>query len=1330
MSRKMLHGLLTAAGLSLLLASSAGLAQVQPEIGYFGTCTAGNSCSIETVLSSGADLCNDGVDNDGNGYCDAGGCSGMAAEPHCQSEVLCQDGADNDGDSLTDGDDLDCRCIRVAASLPGGNVCTANDITVSYSAQPVVSDGCINSTDYVVAQLFADITVKPERYDLGMWISLDGNDGVDGTVCTRQMLQPVAVSPTVPDPINPLGTGPFNDLDGDRCGDREASLNAVYKFPFRVNVPCTDFILSPGGQAGFVDLGQCGSWAQPGGNPVCSNPGGVVPGTSSKCNCSRGDTGVPGPNFEMDCTALPASGPLVPGGAAQSFTIEYSNVITAGPCTPGAPTDTFGRNRCGTVSYVQLVVDYGSAGSHGTFYYVDSSDSDAVIPSCATPGQITSSDVGVVCNDGTQLIFVPRDTISPDALGVVTPTATQSLVFKYALNASDTTAPTFFVNTFWNGDLNTVVDATISPTEAVDLTSSIEQVCTGCTCNTTATATPITLAYFRAASAGRAVRFDWSTETEAGNVGFNLYAEVGGRRVRLNDEPIPTQASDSLEPQSYSADFPVPDGAKKFYIEDLDLHGRAKSHGPFAQGKSYGVVLSAPHVDWAAVRREQGLSVRESPRTIRSRAGDRGFVASAPAGGSGAATLAVPVELFVDRTGLYRITYEQLLDAGFDFARENASQLGLDVDGVQVPIYLVSGSKFGPGGYFEFWGEALDTLYTKTNVYRLRTGARKPARAAVSTAIAAGSAAPSYLATRSFERNRAYALWSSASEPFYDTQMLTFTSVREWQFGFSIDRLAASPTPATLNVGLYGGSSFDNVAPDHHLEISVNGVQLGEATFDGPSELSFEADLPVGTLVEGLNTLTIRLPGDTGAIYDLVDLDKFSVTYPRTFVAEAPGALDFTGSGSRFDVTDLPTASVVAYRRDGPALTRLSGVSVAPGAGAFVATVPGSGTSASYSVASGSGLLTPSEIRAGRQVVDIRSGSATYLVISHAAFLDGIQPLAAARAAQGYSVKVVDVEDVYSQFSGGIFDARAIQEYVAFAYSNLGTRYVLLVGGDTYDYFDYLGRGSVSFVPSLYRQTGDIIHFAPSDASYADVDEDGIPDLAIGRLPVRTPLELDGLVEKTLQYEARAYLGGGTYAADYADSTANESFKSASDRLITKLPSSWSKSRIYLDDMPLADARAQLFSDLAAGANLTSYVGHSGISSWGSSLRPVNQHLFTVNDVALLNNSGRPTLVTQLGCWNAYYPSPVTESLGNRFTLTADRGAAAVLGSATLTEDSNGNRFGALLTPMLARPGVTVGDAILAAKREFAATARPGTDLRDVLLGWIELGDPALQVAP
>jgi hypothetical protein len=68
-----------------------------------------------------------------------------------------------------------------------------------------------------------------------------------------------------------------------------------------------------------------------------------------------------------------------------------------------------------------------------------------------------------------------------------------------------------------------------------------------------------------------------------------------------------------------------------------------------------------------------------------------------------------------------------------------------------------------------------------------------------------------------------------------------------------------------------------------------------------------------------------------------------------------------------------------------------------------------------------------------------------------------------------------------------------------------------------------------------------------------------------------------------------------------------------------------------------------------------------------------------------------------------------------------------VLGATTLTDSSSEQLLGALLTPRLVVPGMTVGQALLEAKQELATT---NPELADVLIGWSLMGDPGLAIEP
>src|SRR6185436_19316356 len=161
----------------------------------------------------------------------------------------------------------------------------------------------------------------------------------------------------------------------------------------------------------------------------------------------------------------------------------------------------------------------------------------------------------------------------------------------------------------------------------------------------------------------------------------------------------------------------------------------------------------------------------------------------------------------------------------------------------------------------------------------------------------------------------------------------------------------------------------------------------------------------------------------------------------------------------------------------------------------------------------------------------------------------------------------------------------------------------------------------------------------------------------------------------------------------------------ASERFASSIPPDWTVFRAYLDRSGLAGARSELLQRINEGVGLTAFVGHSGPTDWTFS------GLFNSNDAASLSNLGAPTVVLQWGCWNTYFVEPRFDTLGHALLTQGDRGAAAVLGSATLLETASADRFSTLLSPRLFERGMTLGEAILGAKKELAAAADAPRDI-------------------
>lgn len=1183
------------------------------------------------------------------------------------------------------------------ADVHGSQNCTANDVTFVVVGLGVQDDGCVSTTDTVSIFLQGTVrnTTAQSRYDIGLWIATDGDPNGDGAatgVCARDRLFPLApINATCGSgatqmdllrqfdnyaPFDGIDNGPFLNLDGDSCGD----LNAVGKsgcdldgngqwddsnmrFTEALTFPCDDVDGN-----GFVEIPTCASWGnqdrQVGGN-TCDSEAEVGPGTPAKCRCEVVQSTIPTPDIGFNCSS-PAQ--TLGQGATGTFSVSYTNNTT---CTPDPSMPE--REQCGTGSLVFYVVDYDE--SKGTVSNIS-----------ATSGTFTHDAM-----NGT-ITWTPASSSNGTA-GVIGPgdTGTLSYDFTYTANtANDTVSAS--TTTYWTDST-----ADLGNPSAAGV---VAQGALSCTSN--ATATPVTLSSVRVGAAGGRPELRWTTATETSNLGFNVYVEGTDGWERVNREIIPSKVVDSTAPSRYAFDLTGVRGGR-FMVEDVALDGTTTLHGPFRRTKVHGGQPAPEPVDWAAARAEA------APRSGAALAGKKGKPAAAPEA----------VRLLVERDGIHRVTYEALRDAGFDFAGVPSSQLAVLAAGQAVPIRVEpSGGTFGPGSFVELVGEAVDTLYTRTNVYTLTRDPRRALRVAEDRSKPRGGApVETYRETLVVERDRAYSFTSPGDDPWYDTRMITLTGPRTYDFDVELDGYRPGAGPVTLELELWGVTAWPEEG-DHHAVVRWNGVPAADALWDGQSAHRVAVTLPEGSSAAGVNRLQVELSGDRGVSWDVVDLESYTVSYPRHLQARG-GALRFTAAGESLRIGGVSPTDAVAYRlaADGP--VHLTGVAGDPAAGTL--TIAGDPAApASYLVAAPGALQTPG-IEAAPDASYVTAGSAEYLVISHAAFLDGLGPLVAAREAQGLTVKTVDVADVYTAFRHGVFDPAAIRDYVAHAARTMGTQYVLLVGGDTFDYHDVLGQGSVSFIPSLYAATGPIVRFAPVDPLLADVDGDRVPDLPIGRLPVRTRAELDAVIAKILAYEGKAYDRTALFVADARDGTSGFSFTQASEDLVRALPAGWAVERAYVETLGAGGARQKLFQTVDDGVALTSFAGHSGLTHWTFA------NVFGAPDVAALGNDGEPTVVVQWGCWNTYHVEPRFHTLGHRFLLTEDKGAAAVLGSATLLETSSADALSRLLAPLLTRRGVTLGDAVTAAKQDLAA-AEP--ERVDAILGWTLLGDPAMAVDP
>ncbi len=139
-----------------------------------------------------------------------------------------------------------------------------------------------------------------------------------------------------------------------------------------------------------------------------------------------------------------------------------------------------------------------------------------------------------------------------------------------------------------------------------------------------------------------------------------------------------------------------------------------------------------------------------------------------------------------------------------------------------------------------------------------------------------------------------------------------------------------------------------------------------------------------------------------------------------------------------------------------------------------------------------------------------------YLVVTRKVFATGVERWVTYRRVQGFDVRVGVLDDLASAEE---CDAKAVTGWLADEARAAGRppSYILLVGD--------VGEGAAWHVPTVLRyfyrwQLVQRNYFA-SDLAYGDLDGDDVPDVPVGRLPVRTREQLEQQIEKIIRYEAR-----------------------------------------------------------------------------------------------------------------------------------------------------------------------------------------------------------------
>ncbi|MEL7061796.1 MAG: C25 family cysteine peptidase, partial [Acidobacteriota bacterium] len=226
---------------------------------------------------------------------------------------------------------------------------------------------------------------------------------------------------------------------------------------------------------------------------------------------------------------------------------------------------------------------------------------------------------------------------------------------------------------------------------------------------------------------------------------------------------------------------------------------------------------------------------------------------------------------------------------------------------------------------------------------------------------------------------------------------------------------------------------------------------------------------------------------------------------------------------------------------------------------------------------------------------------------------------------------------------------------------------------------------------------------------------DGVPEVAVGRIPALTDREVTAYVDKLEAFERSVPKGRTLLIADDADSAGD--FPAAAGSYPASLPRFVLPTFVNLQSTDLATARAQLF-EAWNGTDLVAYFGHGALD------RLTDEGLLLSGDVSTLARADRPPVLASFTCNVARFEVPGFASLGEELVLRPDGGAIAVMAPTGLALHFESEALARVFGGRFYGGGDSLGEAVRDALTSYHAEARYPYTAEIYTL----IGDPALDL--
>jgi hypothetical protein len=361
------------------------------------------------------------------------------------------------------------------------------------------------------------------------------------------------------------------------------------------------------------------------------------------------------------------------------------------------------------------------------------------------------------------------------------------------------------------------------------------------------------------------------------------------------------------------------------------------------------------------------------------------------------------------------------------------------------------------------------------------------------------------------------------------------------------------------------------------------------------------------------------------------------------------------------------------------------------------------------------------------------------------------------------NVEVVELQDIYNEFSSGMRDITAIKWMMKMLFDRAGgneemmPRYLTLFGDGSYDNRNFT-PGNTNFIPTYQSENSlspatsyvsdDYFGFLSDDEGEGQLDQ---MDIAVGRLVVKSNSEATSVINKIRRYMSRepiefdgdcvncgnnvlnrgAWRNTISLVADDEDSNSHMSNSNTIANQINESTRDFNIERIFSDAFQqiitpggarYPDVNKAIDRRVRNGAFLINYIGHGGELGWAQ------ERILDVPTILEWSNTNNLPVFMTATCEFTRFDDPLRTSAGEYVLLNGNGGGIALMTTTRLVYSGpnfviTSNFYDALLNRPEGETVTRLGDISRETKNN--AVSSGSTNHRNFSL----VGDPGLPLA-